>query len=170
MRKRRKHLYRREDCKQNPVPPPKPLRSSRKDDRIWVMTKCKSATESAESASKKAGRRNGLQQKLKFQCSSFAHWKRTAQSGSRPLGTPVGCNGSQQRFSDQRLFWKQHIGLQDAGWSQEKIAAVKVNRRKWAVLSPKSWVLVLYSDKIACYNIAMAQVSVAQEGKLPEMH
>lgn len=32
MRKRRKHLYRREDCKQNPVPPPKPLRSSRKDD------------------------------------------------------------------------------------------------------------------------------------------
>ena len=34
MRKRRKHLYRREDCKQNPVPPPKPLRSSRKDDRI----------------------------------------------------------------------------------------------------------------------------------------
>ena len=28
------HLYRREDCKQNPVPPPKPLRSSRKDDRI----------------------------------------------------------------------------------------------------------------------------------------
>ena len=25
---------------------------------------------------KKAGRRNGLQQKLKFQCSSFAHWKK----------------------------------------------------------------------------------------------
>ena len=31
----RHELYsRREDCKQNPVPPPKPLRSSRKDDRI----------------------------------------------------------------------------------------------------------------------------------------
>ena len=30
----------------------------------------------AEAASKKAGRRNGLQQKLKFQCSSFAHWKK----------------------------------------------------------------------------------------------
>ena len=83
------------------------LRSSRKDDRIWVMTKCKSATESAEAASKKAGRRNGLQQKLKFQCSSFAHWKRTAQSGNRPLGTPVGRNGSQQWFPAERLFWKQ---------------------------------------------------------------
>ena len=40
------------------------------------MTKCKSATESVEAASKKAGRRNGLQQKLKFQYSSFAHWKK----------------------------------------------------------------------------------------------
>lgn len=27
-----------------------------------------------------------------------------------------------------------------------------------------------YSDENTCYNIAMAQVSVAQEGKLPEMH
>lgn len=56
--------------------------------------------------------------------------KRTAQSGSRPLGTPVGCNGSQQRFPAERLFWKQYIGLQDAGWPQEKIAATKANRRK----------------------------------------
>lgn len=30
--------------------------------------------------------------------------KRTAQSGSRPLGTPVGRNGSQQRFPAERLF------------------------------------------------------------------
>lgn len=41
---------------------------------------------------------------------------------------------------------------------------------KWAVLLLKQYVLVLYSDENTCYNIAMAQVSVAQEGKLPEMH
>ena len=46
------------------------------------MTKCKSATESVEAASKKAGRRNGLQQKLKFQCSSFAQ----LEKGQRNLG------------------------------------------------------------------------------------
>ena len=96
--------------------------------------------------------------------------KRTAQSGSRPLGTPVERNGSQQRFPAERLFWKQYIGLQDAGWPQEKIAATKANRRKWAVLLLKQYVLVLYSDENTCYNIAMAQVSVAQEGELPEMH
>jgi len=38
------------------------------------------------------------------------------------------------------------------------------------VLLLKQYVLVLYSDENTCYNIAMAQVSVAQEGKLPEMH
>ena len=37
-------------------------------------------------------------------------------------------------------------------------------------IRPVKYVLVLYSDENTCYNIAMAQVSVAQEGKLPEMH
>ena len=96
--------------------------------------------------------------------------KRTAQSGRRPLGTPVGCNGSQQRFPAERLFWKQYIGLQDAGWPQEKLQPPKQIAEKWAVLLLKQYVLVLYSDENTCYNIAMAQVSVAQEGKLPEMH
>lgn len=35
---------------------------------------------------------------------------------------------------------------------------------------PSGWLLGGYSDENTCYNIAMAQVSVAQEGKLPEMH
>ena len=64
--------------------------------------------------------------------------KRTAQSGSRPLGTPVGCNGSQQWFPAERLFRKQYIGLQDAGWPQEKIAAIKVNRRKMSGFAAKA--------------------------------
>jgi hypothetical protein len=34
----------------------------------------------------------------------------------------------------------------------------------------KQYILALYSNESTCYNIAMAQVSVAQEGKLPEMH
>ena len=41
---------------------------------------------------------------------------------------------------------------------------------KWAVLLQKQYILALYSNESTCYNIAMAQVSVAQEGKLPEMH
>ena len=35
---------------------------------------------------------------------------------------------------------------------------------------PSGWLLGGYSDENTCYNIAMAQVSIAQEGKLPEMH
>ena len=35
---------------------------------------------------------------------------------------------------------------------------------------PPRWLLGGYSDENTCYNIAMAQVSIAQEGKLPEMH
>jgi len=38
------------------------------------------------------------------------------------------------------------------------------------VLPQKQYILALYSNESTCYNIAMAQVSVAQEGKLPEMH
>ena len=64
--------------------------------------------------------------------------ERTTQFGRRPLGTPVGRNGSQQRFPAERLFWKQYIGLQDAGWPQEKIAAVKVNRRKMSGFAAKT--------------------------------
>jgi hypothetical protein len=37
-------------------------------------------------------------------------------------------------------------------------------------LLQKQYILALYSNESTCYNIAMAQVSVAQEGKLPEMH
>jgi hypothetical protein len=37
-------------------------------------------------------------------------------------------------------------------------------------LPQKQYILALYSNESTCYNIAMAQVSVAQEGKLPEMH
>ena len=34
----------------------------------------------------------------------------------------------------------------------------------------KKYSVVIHGDENTCYNIAMAQVSVAQEGKLPEMH
>ena len=53
---------------------------------------------------------------------------------------------------------------------KKKLQPSKQIAEKWAVLLLKQYVLVLYSDENTCYNIAMAQVSVAQEGKLPEMH
>lgn len=53
---------------------------------------------------------------------------------------------------------------------KKKLQPPKKIAEKWAVLLLKQYVLVLYSDENTCYNIAMAQVSVAQEGKLPEMH
>ena len=53
---------------------------------------------------------------------------------------------------------------------KKKLQPPKQIAEKWAVLLLKQYVLVLYSDENTCYNIAMAQVSVAQEGKLPEMH
>ena len=53
---------------------------------------------------------------------------------------------------------------------KKKLQPPKQIAEKRAVLPQKQYVLVLYSDENTCYNIAMAQVSVAQEGKLPEMH
>lgn len=163
MRKRRKHLYRREDCKQNPVPPPKPLRSSRKDDRIWVMTKCKSATESAEAASKKAGRRNGLQQ------------LRALEKGQRNLGVDhlgrlSDAMGVSSDFLLKGCSENSILVCKMLDDLKKKLQPPKQIAEKWAVLLLKQYVLVLYSDENTCYNIAMAQVSVAQEGKLPEMH
>lgn len=64
---------------QNPFPPPRTLRSNRKDDRTWVMTKRKLAVESAEAALKRGGHRNDLRRKQKFLCSSFAHWKKGSE-------------------------------------------------------------------------------------------
>ena len=171
MRKRRKHLYRREDCKQNPVPPPKPLRSSRKDDRIWVMTKCKSATESVEAASKKGW----TQERLAAEAEISVQQLRALEKGQRNLGVDhlgrlSDAMGVSSDFLLKGCSENSILVCKMLDDLKKKLQPPKQIAEKWAVLPQKQYILALYSNESTCYNIAMAQVSVAQEGKLSEMH
>jgi transcriptional regulator with XRE-family HTH domain len=75
------------------------------------------------------------QERLAAEAEISVQQLRALEKGQRNLGVDhlgrlSDAMGGQQWFPAERLFWKQYIGLQDAGWPQEKIAATKANRRK----------------------------------------
>ena len=59
----------------------------------------------------------------------------------------------------------------EKGWTQERLAAeAEISVQQLRALEKGQRNLGVDHNESTCYNIAMAQVSVAQEGKLPEMH